>query len=820
MVSTYQSFNKATNNINKMKVEQSLFGGAKSYMQAIATLRPVILIDEPHRFEGKQTARYLRDFNALFTMRFGATFKGEDYKNLIYTLDSIDAFSKGLVKAISVDTVGNESVENHTISFKRLEGSNQNNYQAIVELRDINVKNNFIRLKKEDNLGEKAELSYLNSYIVERITRSEIIFTNGISIPLGASEGYGVLIEEMQKVIVDTAIKNHFEREEELFKMNVKALCLFFIDRVDKYLTDDGANGELAILFEKLYLKNLELTLKKDNLDVNYKNYLLKTKDRIADVHGGYFAKSKGIKDEAEVIDLILNQKEMLLSFDSDLRFIFSQWALQEGWDNPNVMTLCKLAPSNSKISKLQQIGRGLRLAVDQSGNRITNENFNFSIINELFVVVPSTEMEFVDSIQKEIGDNSIKNVFKNFNEQTMLDNKIAKTSMSATRLLDALVEMKFIIRIKDSLEDMCELVISKTEYSSRINELEALSIDKCDNSKLIEYFDSFFNAYSRVREKSVRGIIKTNQKNLTLFKSLWDKLFVGAVIKYDIENTVLIDTAIDNINNNFVITEQDIVVQRDKHVESIEKHFSTRETIEVKPHTTFTLYEFLKALANISKLSIQTIAKVIHRIDEEKFKLISQNENLAIKRIGEQLVNAIYDTIINKISYELTEIKTYNTSLTEGKDKLKKFIPVGSLGRETYKITSEIIKSKSIYDEDFMEVDSKIEKTTIDESDDNRITVFGKLPRVNIPTAHGRHYNPDFGYVIQSKSGKELYFVVETKGYDSIDDIRKSEKLQISSAKAFFKELQKNNYRVSYKTKINKQKLSQMIGDLEQQQD
>ena len=470
LVSTYQSFNKATNSINKNKIEQTLIGRSRSYMQAIGHLRPVIIIDEPHRFEGKQTAKYLKEFNALFTLRFGATFKGDEYKNLIYTLDSVDAFSRGLVKAITVDTVGNENVDNHTIGLKEVKGTNQKDYVAKIEYKDINFKPKLTELKHGENLGEKVVIEYLTSYVVEKITKSEVIFTNGISILLGESESYGVLLDEVQKAIVDTAIKNHFEREEELFKLNIKSLCLFFIDRVDKYLTEDGINGKLALLFETLYLKNLEQILKKDNLDEDYKKYLLKTKDSVKEVHSGYFAKSKKEGDEAEAIELILNKKEELLSFDSDLRFIFSQWALQEGWDNPNVMTLCKLAPSNSKISKLQQIGRGLRLAVNQDGKRITKDDSNFDFVNELFVVIPSTEENFVTSIQKEISENSIKQVSKLFNEDIMVENHIASTSRAATKLLDKLDEIGF-ISIDDN--DMSEIIISKEDYSTRSKELD-----------------------------------------------------------------------------------------------------------------------------------------------------------------------------------------------------------------------------------------------------------------------------------------------------------------------------------------------------------
>ena len=817
LVSTYQSFNKATNSINKNKIEQTLIGRSRSYMQAIGHLRPVIIIDEPHRFEGKQTAKYLKEFNALFTLRFGATFKGDEYKNLIYTLDSVDAFSRGLVKAITVDTVGNENVDNHTIMLKEVKGTNQKDYVAKIEYKDINFKPKLTELKHGENLGEKVGIEYLNSYIVEKITKNEVIFTNGISILLGESESYGVLLDEMQKVIVDTAIKNHFEREEELFKLNIKSLCLFFIDRVDKYLTEDGINGKLALLFETLYLKNLEQILKKDNLDEDYKKYLLKTKDSVKEVHSGYFAKSKKEGDEAEAIELILNKKEELLSFDSDLRFIFSQWALQEGWDNPNVMTLCKLAPSNSKISKLQQIGRGLRLAVNQDGKRITKDDSNFDFVNELFVVIPSTEENFVTSIQKEISENSIKQVSKLFNEDIMVENHIATTSRTAVKLLDKLDEMRF-IAIDDN--DMSEIIISKEEYSTRLKELESLDVKGCDNSRLKEYFDSFFKTSNRIKakdrsDKKEKGKIKIHQENFQKFKTLWDNLNYDAVVKYDINSEVLIEKARDKINENFTISGQDIIVKRDKNIEDKNKHDSEKETIRVETHSIFTLYEFVKALSNSTKLSMQTIAKVLHGIKKEKFDLIYQNENLALKKIEEQLVSSIYEVIINKISYDLKEIKTCNTSLTDKNGNLKEFIPEGSLGTETYKIKSKNIRELSIYDEDFMEVDSNIEKLTIDESSDKRITVFGKLPKVNIPTAHGRHYNPDFGYVIESKEGKELYFVVESKGYDKFDDISTKEKLQIKSAEAFFKKLREMGVNVEYQTKLNSPDLSQLISDI-----
>ncbi|MFY4779843.1 DEAD/DEAH box helicase, partial [Aliarcobacter butzleri] len=374
----------------------------------------------------------------------------------------------------------------------------------------------------------------------------------------------------------------------------------------------------------------------------------------------------------------------------------------------------------------------------------------------------------------KEISENSIKQVSKLFNENVMVENHIATTSRAATRLLDKLYEMEF-ISIDDN--DMSEIIISKEDYSTRSKELEALDIKGCDNSRLKEYFDSFFKTTNRIKakdrsDKKEKGKIKIHQENFQKFKTLWDNLNYDAVVKYDIDSDILIETARKKIDEKFVISGQDIIIKRDKNIEDKDKHDSEKETISVEIHSIFTLYEFVKALSNTTKLSIQTVAKILYSIKKEKFDLIAQNENLALKKIEEQLVSSIYEVIINKISYDLKEIKTCNTSLTDKNGNLKEFIPEGSLGNETYKIKSKNIRELSIYDEDFMEVDSGAEKVTIDESSDKRIIVFGKLPKVNIPTAHGRHYNPDFGYVIESENGKELYFVVETKGYDKFDDI------------------------------------------------
>ncbi|PDW28469.1 DEAD/DEAH box helicase, partial [Helicobacter pylori] len=400
LVMTFSAFNKKDNIINQSCLENTnLFNGAKSYMQALASIRPVVIMDEPHRFLGDKTKKYLEQLNALVTLRFGATFK-DDYNNLIYALDSKKAFDCALVKSISVASVG-ESDE----YFLELKGIEKK--EAAINYTDLENKTQSVKVKEHDNLGVVTQISALEDYIVEKITKTEVRFLNGFNLLLDQKEPFSHLLEGEQEVMLKEAIKSHFEREEGLFKKGIKALCMVFISGVNSYLSENEQPAKLALLFEKLYQQELEEVLKKP-LDENYRAYLERTKDAILKVHGGYFAKSKKEGDEAQVIALILKEKEKLLSFDSDLRFIFSQWALQEGWDNPNVMTICKLAPSHSNITKLQQIGRGLRLAVNDKGERITKEHADFDFVNELVVIVPQVEGDFVGAIQQEISEHSL----------------------------------------------------------------------------------------------------------------------------------------------------------------------------------------------------------------------------------------------------------------------------------------------------------------------------------------------------------------------------------------------------------------------------
>ncbi|WP_120879523.1 type III restriction-modification system endonuclease [Helicobacter pylori] len=806
LVMTFSAFNKEKNTINKSCLENTnLFNGATSYMQALASMRPIVIMDEPHRFLGDKTKKYLEQLNALVTLRFGATFK-DDYNNLIYALDSKKAFDCALVKSISVASVG-ESYE----CFLELKGiEKRNGYEAAINYTDLENKTKSVRVKTHDNLGVVTQISALEDYIVEKITKTEIRFLNGFNLLLDQKEPFSHLLEGEQEVMLKEAIKSHFEREEGLFKKGIKALCMVFISGVNSYLSENEKPAKLALLFEKLYQQKLEEVLKKP-LDENYRAYLERTKDAIYKVHGGYFAKSKKESDEAQVIALILKEKEKLLSFESDLRFIFSQWALQEGWDNPNVMTICKLAPSHSNITKLQQIGRGLRLAVNDKGERITKEHADFDFVNELVVIVPQVEGDFVGAIQQEISEHSL--IKQEFSAEELEKSGIVKKGYYGV-LFETLEGLSFGEKTGD---ENFKLTLNSNEFLEKEPELERLKDEKyLDLEKLKDFLKDRLIGNSRVRNKNERKSekIKINKENFKKFETLWESLNHQARIAYAIDSESLIDEIVKNINSSFNVSSKIVSVTTHKKVETMGNNAKT-EIFERESACVWSLHEFISALSNKVKLSFKSVAKVLEKIDENKFNEIKKNEQEGLRRLEELFLEIIYQNIKDKISYQMREttIKNRkNDAFYDEKGEIREFLD-GSLGVDKYEIKNSSAQEKCLY-ENFMQVDSEIEKGTIEESNDTKIIVFGKLPRVKIPVGLDQTYSPDFGYVVENND-KKVLLVVETKGVEHENELREEEKRKISTAKKFFEVLKKQGVNIEYKTKMRKDQLSALINEI-----
>lgn len=819
MVATYQSFAGDGKIINKRGVESNLFGQAKSYMEALAAIRPVLIIDEPHRFDGKVVKEYLPKFNPLLTIRFGATYKRDEFKNLVYTLDSLEAFRQRLVKGITVDTVGTGSSMAQTLQLLQVTGTAKERL-GHVSYQTSAGKTATTELKAKDNLGDKTGLAYLDGHVVECVTTKELVFTNGFALPLGEATAYGMLADEVQSLLIQCTVANHFEREQALFKRGIKAISLFFIDAVAKYLPDGTKPAVLRETFERHYKTELARVLASADLDPGYRAYLERTGADVSKVHKGYFARSHSEKGEEEAIKLILQEKEKLLSFETDLRFIFSMWALQEGWDNPNVFTLCKLAPSNSKITKLQQIGRGLRLAVNQQLERVHSDDAAFDEINDLVVVVPASEGDFVRAIQSEITAHSVKRVAGVFDDGVLAEFGVAASTRQANKVLDALAALGVIAL--DDFSGQATILWQRPQYQAQreaivlaLNHVTGMTPDNVQN--MLSYLDLFFDGAGQVKAKKNKQtpVLTVNPGQYQKFKHLWQNLNRHAVLRYELDTEQLKLNVLASIERNFDVRPLSVTVTTTSGVQNMHQASATQGQYTIKPHSVYTLAQFVRELANMTRLSIHTVSDILCRMPADKFAQIKHNENRALLSVRDLIQRCIHELVVNKVCYDLREIRV-ETSLTDKTGQLLKTIPLSLCGAEAHDVGNPALRERSLYEDALMPVDSQIERDTVDESNQQTITVFAKLPKINIPTPLG-NYNPDFGYVIsQEGRAQALYLVVETKGYDNQQDIPERERWKIASAKHFFAALKDQGVEVHYKTKINHDALTQLLQEID----
>ena len=634
----------------------------------------------------------------------------------------------------------------------------------------------------------------------------EIIFNNGFTLPLGELEPCSELKQTVQKKMLEQAIGLHFQKERVLFSQNIKALSLFFIDRVDDYLGTEKEQGKLAKDFERLYQEKKEEVLHQTNLSKNYRAYL----ERDGRVHNGYFSRSNREQDNQETIDLILRKKEELLSLDTSLRFIFAKWALQEGWDNPNIFTLTKLAPSASTISKLQQIGRGLRLAVNQKGDRITRENENFSSVNLLDVVVAQDEIDFVQGIQDNISENSLGIRLNKFKNTDLIAAGIFTNEREANKEIVWLDSLGF-IEANDNYS--CELVLSKDEFQERKT--------KINNEKLLAYLENIYRVKDRVKISS-RGKqkVKINKKNFAKFKELWENLNSKAVYRYKIDSKNLQQNIIKAINEDNQIKEIKLVKTTTTKAEEEQEAEEQTVILDGIQGDNMSIQDFFHRLCQNTLLSLKTLLVVMKNISTEKYSSVQKNPRFALQKISEICIAETHKLMVQGIGFEIVETKIKTTSITDENGVPLKEIDLSSLGIEDYRLKSKVVKDKSLF-ENYIAVDSEIEKTTTEESNIKDIEVFAKLPKIGIDTPIGK-YTPDFAFVVQGEQNKEfskkLYLVMETKGYESRNEIPQSQQNKISVGKKFCEALQKKNkdLNIHFKTKINRERLSDIILEIQ----
>ncbi len=736
--------------------------------EAISAVKPFIIIDEPHKFGTSNTTwKNIQKLKPQFILRYGATFK--EYENLIYTLTAVDSFNRNLVKGVVGHITEFESGKNAIVKL-----NNTNGTEATFELINEGKKQTF-KLTKKESLQRVH--SAMEDLYVESLNKSKVVLSNGIVLSKGDKLNPYSYAEKLQEIMIQKAIKSHFENEKKLLtrSVKIKPITLFFIDNIEEYRNE---NGYLRTTIERLIKVEVEALLKTEK-NKFYKAYLEKTLEDISLTHAGYFSKDNSEKDEAieKEINEILHDKQAMLSLDNPRRFIFSKWTLREGWDNPNVFGICKLRSSGSDISKLQEVGRGLRLPVNEYGNRVKDEQFYLNYF------VDFTESDFVDKLVNEINEKSGAISIEDIPEK-LSDNIIKK-----------------ICELYETTEDDLLEVLDDNNVVTRTNKFKEGGFDfiKHNYPKIFEGVGP--NKVRKSTDKKKQVSIRTEK--YTELKELWEKLNEKVILEYKFDKEYKFKTLFINFLNeqkgNFTI---EGIKERTAQIEITDNIAGVREeqTIygnEITPISTMKYSDFLKELAKVLNINIKTLNSSFI----ESNVAINKFLNIATVRIIKQkFENYLMYNAIDKfgIEYQKVSNEIHPTKFTDEKGNVLKEISASDVG---VMYSENEVADNYLLDELFY--DSELEKENI-EKNLKEVVVFSKIPKnsIKIPVAGGKSYSPDFAYVLNYEDkSKKLYFVVETKNTNE-ESLRDEEKQKIRHAEKFFGDTIKIKFRKQFSNK------------------
>ena len=786
----------------------------KSYLECLKRLNPIVIMDEPHRFEGNAFKTYFEGFDNYF-LRFGATFpKKRDslpLSNVAYVLDSISSFRQNLVKKIVVYT--QDVVENT---------------DTLIGIEKVGVKNiayvnsliNGIVTKRELGVG-----AIFNGKSIKKINKDAIVLVDDTI----EKVDYSLSDDSLRSMIKET-IKIHFEKEKELFEQGIKALTLFFMESDTSLFRGD--NPKIKNFFEEEYKNQYNDILSKLDQSNDYYKFLQNDFDgeNNLQVHKGYFSGDKGNADEKVKagVDEILRDKKKLLSFESPTRFIFSIWALQEGWDNPNVFTICKLSNQGSEISKLQQIGRGLRICVNQNLHRNTLKNLNddqeaFWKINNLDVVVSSKEHGFVESIQNEILNNSFL-ISETFTEQELI--KILKEKSGfdddtvVTLIDDILIDKKMIVR--KAIVDGQKIYEKSNDFSLILREQNLPEEHVKAIESLFATDTSIYVQKAEMKKEKKKIFIKNS--HLQQFQDLWNTINKNAFYVLETLTNEQENQLIQNIKNQVeTLNIEEILLRTIRSELNVSKigeqgAISEKLTNKVSFKSKIDYLELVRNISNNTKTPISFIVKIFNALsDDFKSKMLCNNPEQAQKQISEIINNNLISMLKTNIKYD--GINGTGLSNIFKIEKGKTYLDTGSVGKFQKDITGDFnLKTKWVFEE-VIEYDSDFELGIVEKDTDmDEIEIFGKLPRLNIQTPLGK-YNPDFCYAIKNIDGNKVFLVVEAKGYNLITDVPEKEQIKIDFAKKYFEALNEyykgQNIKISFKERINKTQLVALINNI-----
>lgn len=767
---------------------------------ALRSTRPFVIIDEPHKFD-KANVTYktiVKELAPQCIIRFGATFptktqgrgknkiEVDDYANLLFDLTAKDALDQNLIKGVA-----KEHLEIPDVSEEKVKVMSTTKGTSVT-LRHTKARNFVTR---ELSVGEPLSLISPDfaGLTISEIGTDSIVLSNSQEKKVGEEFAVDAYSVSYQEQMLRLALKRHFETERENFSrpIRIKTLALFFIDSIQSFRGNENDEGAwLREMFERLLAEQLDYELSLPCSD-DYKAYLLSTKANISASIAGYFAQDA---DESEAgianeVDAILHKKKELLSFDGELgicRFLFSKWTLREGWDNPNVFTIAKLRSSGSEISKLQEVGRGLRLPVDELGNRISNEQFLLNYI------IDFTEKDFASKLVAEINGQRHE-VITNI-PRALLVSVATKRGSNEMELMMELYRKGYII---DS---------DRTINTSKLFDLYA-EYPEFNTSGLVG---------NQVKDRNAKASkeIKIRPARYEELRQLWEELNHKYIIFFEKEVDKLVEDSLLKILDDGVFSNQIINSIREQvgiqdGTAVVMESAGTQQLFNGKriPYR-----EFLKRANRNTSVPIMSL----HRAIVSYSKLAPFSDDFINETSLTRFVNKFNEWrsehLQGRFNYRRASTNATETALSKADGSPKKVITQGLVGIH---MDYGIVSDKFLYDS--IVYDSPLERENV-LADIDEVIVYGKIPRksVSIPTIADSSYSPDFMYVVKKSTGEhELNVVIETKAVENGADLRGNEKIKISCAERFFEQLKVDGYTVHFRRQIKHESMLQIVKEI-----
>ena len=833
MIINSQAFNARGKDARRIYMKLDEFRSRRP-IDIIAKTNPILIIDEPQSVEGKQTKENLKQFNPLMTLRYSATHKSDSIYNMIYRLDAMEAYNKRLVKKIAVKGI-TESGSTATESYVYLESINLSKAAPTATLQfDFKGAKGIRKITRTvsegynlyDNSGQMEE--YKHGFVVSRIDGRDdsIEFINGIKIYAGDVIGK-VSEDQIRRIQIRETIISHIQRERELFYKGIKVLSLFFIDEVAKYKQYDAAgqpmNGSYADMFEEEYkdvISNLQIGIGEDD----YMKYLSAIP---ADkTHAGYFSidkkgkmidsklkdKKEKTTDDVDAYDLIMKNKELLLDRNpekSPVRFIFSHSALREGWDNPNVFQICTLKQSSSDVRKRQEVGRGLRLCVNQDGERMDANALGNDVhnVNILTVIASESYDNFAKSLQNEIAE-AVADRPKAVTAELFIG-KVIKDDKGNEQVVDGDTgrAIHFDLIVNGYIDK--KGVLTDKYYEDKANGELKVAEEVADSAaSVIDIIDSIYDSRAmqpeNARSNNVELEVDENKLAMPEFKALWAKINSKSVYVVDFDTDELVRKSIDSLDRKLRVSEIYFKVETGamEQIKSKEELVSGASFVKeesasygnVVATSSNVKYDLIGKLVDETGLTRKAVIQILQGIQPATFNQFKNNPEEFIIKVAALINDEKATAIIEHITYDVMDDKYGTDVFTAPTIK-------GRLGVNAMKA------KKHLYNH--IVYDSTNELTFATELDTNtNVAVYVKLPDGFYISTPVGHYNPDWAIAFYEGTVKHIYFVAETKGSMNSMQLRLIEESKIHCAREHFKAISNGEvvYDVvdSYKTLLD----------------